>query len=67
MGHIIMGLVNHGYQEISKSSGIASDFQNSLLNSLFSGNLGPPVFGGLAVRVAVQPYGDSHKETAIRR
>jgi hypothetical protein len=49
------GFSYHGYQEISKSTGLASDFQNCLLFSLFSGNLGPPVFGRLAVRVPVQP------------
>jgi hypothetical protein len=55
MGTYDDGLSYHGYQEISKSTGIAADFGNSLLFSLFSGNLGPPVFGGLAVRVPVQP------------
>ncbi len=54
-GHIITSLVIVVIREKSKSTGIASDFQNSLLFSLFSGNLEPPVFGGLAVRVPVRP------------
>jgi hypothetical protein len=56
----------HGYEEISKSTGIVSDFQNSLLFSLFSGNLEPPVFGGLAVKAGLRSI-TGHGHNHIRR
>jgi hypothetical protein len=56
-GRIIMSLVIVVIREKSKSTGIASDFQNSLLFSLFSGNFGTAslrMIGGEGIGVATR-------------
>ena len=56
-GHIMTSSVIVVIREISKSAGIAPDFQNSLLFSLFSGNFGTAslrMIGGEGVCVALR-------------